>query len=54
MDVVVEAADSVVNEMDHDPSDPLGIGVAWGAIYSVQVPCMLLAAAGRANAVVKS
>ena len=53
MDVVVAAADAVVNEMDHDPSDPAGMGVVWGAMYSVQVPCMLLAAAGRPKALVK-
>jgi len=31
-DVVVAAAAAVVNEMDHDPSDHVGIGVACGAI----------------------
>ena len=51
--VVVAAADAVVNEIDHDPSDPDGIGVVCGAMYSVQVPCMLLAAAGREKALVK-
>jgi hypothetical protein len=46
-------AASVVNEIDHDPSDPVGMGVVWTAIYSVQVPSRLVGAAGNPKPLVK-
>ena len=53
-DVVVAVADSVVKVIVHDPSDPVGLNPdTWVAIYSVQVPCNVLPAAGRPKALLK-
>src|SRR5580704_7937762 len=57
MDVVVAAADSVVNVIVQDPTDPEGVKVpvlSWLATYSVQVPLKAVPLAGRLKAVVKS
>jgi len=53
MDVSVAVADSVVNAMDHDASDPLAAGVTWLAMYSVHVPSKEAGAEGNPKALVK-